>query len=99
MKLDLNTKVKEEVIRQLYAGFLEVTDYLEWLANIVPVSKKDKKVRTCVDYMDMNKASPKDDFPLLHVDVLIDNTAGHALFSFMDGFLVTIRFEWPPPRR
>ena len=55
-------------------------------ANIVPVPKKDGKVRMCVDYRDLNKASPKDNFPLPHIDTLVDNTAGHSLFSFMDGF-------------
>ena len=34
----------------------------------------------------MNKACPKDDFPLPHIDVLVDNTVGSALMSFMDGF-------------
>ena len=41
----------------------------------------------CVDFRDLNKASSKDDFPLPHINVLVDNTAGHALLSFMDGFL------------
>ena len=40
----------------------------------------------CVDYRDLNKASPKDDFPLPHIDILVDNTANHALLSFMDGY-------------
>ncbi|XP_048132952.1 uncharacterized protein LOC125314539, partial [Rhodamnia argentea] len=40
----------------------------------------------CVDYRDLNKASPKDDFPLPHIDVLVDDLAGFELFSFMDGF-------------
>ena len=48
--------------------------------------KKDGKVRMCVDYRDLNKASPKDDFPLPHIDVLVDNTAKSKVFSFMDGF-------------
>ncbi|MCQ7416345.1 reverse transcriptase domain-containing protein, partial [Salmonella enterica] len=43
-------------------------------------------VRMCVDYRDLNKASPKDNFPLPHIDVLVDNTAGFSTFSFMDGF-------------
>ena len=38
-----------------------------------------------IDYRDLNKASPKDDFPLPHIDVLIDSTAGHEMMSFMDG--------------
>ena len=41
----------------------------------------------CIDFRDLNKASPKDDFPLPHIDVLVDNTIGHAFLSFMDGFL------------
>jgi len=40
----------------------------------------------CVDFRDLNKASPKDDFPLPHIDILVDNTARYALLSFMDGF-------------
>jgi hypothetical protein len=40
----------------------------------------------CIDYRDLNKASPKDDFPLPHIDILVDNAAGHGMLSFMDGF-------------
>ena len=40
----------------------------------------------CVDYRDLNRASPKDNFPLPHIDTLVDNTAQHSLFSFMDDF-------------
>ena len=40
----------------------------------------------CVDFRDLNKASPKDDIPLPHIDVLLDNTEGHALLSYIDGF-------------
>ncbi|XP_077224177.1 uncharacterized protein LOC143857604 [Tasmannia lanceolata] len=86
MKPEWVLKIKEEVTKQLDAGFLQVVEYPEWLANIVPVPKKDGRVRMCVDFRDLNKASPKDDFPLPHIDVLIDNTASHALLSFMDGF-------------
>ncbi len=64
--------LKEEIQKQLDAGFLLSIQYPQWLANIVPVPKKDGKVRMCIDYRDLNKASPKDDFPLPHIDVLID---------------------------
>uniref|UniRef100_A0A2N9I2R0 Reverse transcriptase domain-containing protein n=1 Tax=Fagus sylvatica TaxID=28930 RepID=A0A2N9I2R0_FAGSY len=47
---------------------------------------EDGKVRMCVDYRDLNRASPKDNFPLPHIDTLVDNTATNAVFSFMDGF-------------
>ena len=38
-------QVKEEIQKQLSVGFLSVVEYLEWLANVVPVPKKDDKVR------------------------------------------------------
>ena len=53
----------------------------------MPIPKKDGKVRMCMDFRDLNKAFPKDDFPLPHINVLVDNTTISALMSFMDGFL------------
>ena len=58
--------MKEEIQKQLSVGFISVVQYPEWLANVVPVSKKDGKVRVCVDFRTLNKASPKDDF-LSHI--------------------------------
>ena len=52
----------------------------------MPVPKKDGRVRIYVDYKDLNRACLKDDFPLPHIDVLIDNTTSYAMYSFMDGF-------------
>ncbi|KAE8716079.1 hypothetical protein F3Y22_tig00110156pilonHSYRG00339 [Hibiscus syriacus] len=85
MRPEMLLKIKEEVKKQFDAGFLKVAKYPEWVANIVPVPKKDGKVRMFVDYRDLNRASPKDNFPLPHIDTLVDNTAGNSLFSFMDG--------------
>ena len=79
-------KIKKEVRKQLDAGFLEVAKYPKWVANIVLVSKKDEKVRVCVDYRDLNRDSPKDNFPLPHINTLVDNTTKHSLISFMDRF-------------
>ena len=56
------------------------------MAKVVSVPKKDGKVRVCVDFRDLNKVSPKDDFPLLHIDLLVDNIVGHSMLSFMGGF-------------
>jgi hypothetical protein len=52
----------------------------------VLVPKKDDKIRVCVDFRDLNKASPKDDFSLPHIDVLVDSAAKSSTYSFMDGF-------------
>ena len=80
VKPEMLLKIKEEVKKQLDAGFLEVSKYPQWVANIVLVPKKDGKVRMCVDYRDLNRASPKDNFPLPHIDTLVDNTAKCSLF-------------------
>ena len=58
----------------------------EWLANVVMVKKASGKWRMCVDFTDLNKACPKDSYPLPRVDVLVDSTARHQLLSFMDAF-------------
>ena len=76
----------EEIQKQLSVGFLSMVEYPEWLAKVVHVPKKDGKVRVCVDFRDLNKVSPKDDFPLPHIDKLVDSTAGHSMLSFMDRF-------------
>lgn len=86
MKHKSNMKINEEVIKQLEFEFFEVTGYFKWITNIVPASKSDEKVGMYVNYRDLNKESPKDDFPSPHINILVDNTARHALFSFMDGF-------------
>jgi hypothetical protein len=86
MKPEIILKIKEEVEKQLKAGFLSTVTYSDWVANIVPIPKKDGKVRMCVDYRDLNRANPKDNFPLPHIDTLVDNTTTNAVFSFMDGF-------------
>ena len=72
--------------KQLNAGFLIAIAYSNWVANIVPVPKKDGKVRMCVDYRDLNRAIPKDNFPLPQIDTLINNIVTNMFFSFMDGF-------------
>ena len=82
----MSLKIKEGVKKQFHAGFLAMARYPEWVANIMPVPKKDGKIQMCVDYRDLNRASPKDNFPLPHIDALVDNTTNFALFSFMDGF-------------
>ena len=50
------------------------------------VKKANGKWRLCIDFIDINKACPKDSFPLPRIDLIVDATAGHELLSFMDEF-------------
>jgi hypothetical protein len=81
-----NQAVAEEVSKLLAARFIREVDYPEWLANVVLVKKSNNKWRMCVDFTDLNKAYPKDSFPLPRIDLLVDSTSGHQLLSFMDAF-------------
>ena len=86
IRIEWLLRIKEEVAKQLKVGFIKLVNQAEWIANVMLVPKKDGRVRICVDFKDLNIACPKDDFPLSHIDVLVDNMAGSALLSFMDGF-------------
>jgi len=81
-----NQAVAEEVEKLLKAEFIREVDYPEWLANVVLVKKSNGKWRMCVDFTDLNKACPKDSFPLPRIDLLVDSTSRHELLSFMDAF-------------
>ena len=50
------------------------------------VKKANGKWRMCVEFTDLNKACPKDSYPLPRINQLVDSTAGHMLLSFMDAF-------------
>ena len=78
--------IAEEVPKLQGASFIREVYYLDWLANVVMVKKANGKWRMCVDFTDLNKACPKDSYPLPRVDVLVDSTARHQLLSFMDAF-------------
>ena len=47
--------------------------------------KKNGKLRVCIDFIDLNKATPMDGYPMAIVDMLVDAAAGHKVISFMDG--------------
>ena len=85
-----NTKIEGQIVKEvqklLAAGFIKPIQHPSWLSNIVPVKKKNGQIKCCVDFRNLNKAYPKDEFPLPNMDLLIDSTAGSTMFSFMDGF-------------
>ena len=81
-----NKVINEEIQKLIDIGSVREVNYPDWLANVVVVRKKNGKWRICIDFTDLNKACPKDSFPLPHIDMLVDATAGHELLSFMDAF-------------
>lgn len=78
--------VKAELKKLLDVGFVRANDYAEWISNIVPISKPDKSIRVCIDFRDLNKACPKDNFSLPNIDIIVDLTTGHEILSLMDRF-------------
>ena len=78
--------IAEEARKLLKAGFIQEVYYPDWLANIVMVKKANEKWRMCVDFTDLNRACPKDSYPLPRIDTLVDSMARHELLSFMDAF-------------
>ena len=78
--------INEEVSKLLQAGAIREVEYPEWLVNVVLVKKANGKWRLCIDFTDINKACPKDSFPLPRIDLIVDATTGHELLRFMDAF-------------
>ncbi|XP_068503883.1 uncharacterized protein [Phaseolus vulgaris] len=86
--------VKEETRKLLSVGHIREIQYPEWLANVVIVKKANGKWRMCVDFTDLNKACPKDSYPLPNIDALVDSASGCKMLSFLDafsGFMLTER--------
>ena len=70
----INDRIKEEINRLLQAEFIRPCRYAEWVSNIVPVEKKDTgKIRVCIDFRDLNRATPKDEYPMPIADMLIND--------------------------
>lgn len=60
--------------------------YAEWFANIVVVPKKNKKMRICIDFTDLNKSCPKDSYPLPDIPQTVESVIGCERISLMDNY-------------
>ena len=78
--------IAKEVCKLQDAEFIRDVYYPHWLANVVMVKKANGKWRMCVDFTDLNKACPKDSYPLPRVNILVGSTARHQFLRFMDAF-------------
>ena len=79
--------IDEDVRKLLEADFIQEVYYPNWLANMVMIRKSNGKWRMCINFTDLNRACPKDSYPLPWIDILVDSTARHHLLSFVDAFL------------
>jgi len=78
--------VQEETRKLLNVEHIREIQYPEWLANVVLVKKANGKWRMCVDFTDLNKACPKDSYPLPSIDALVDSASRCKMLSFLDAF-------------
>ena len=84
--VDVEAQITQEVKKLLVTGFIKPIQHPKWLSNIVLMKKKNGQIRCCVDFRNLNKACPKDEFPLPNVDLLVDSATGSSVFLFMDGY-------------
>ena len=83
---DVKTQITQEVKKLLVASFIKLIQHPKWLSNVIPVKKKNGQIHCCVDFRNLNKAYPKDKFPLPNIDLLVDSAVGSSMLSFMDGY-------------
>ena len=78
--------IKAEIEKLLKVDFIYPITLIEWVSNPILVDKKQGAICICTDFRDLNRASPKDNFPMPFIDHILDECAGSEVFSFMDGF-------------
>jgi len=77
--------IKAEISKLIEAKFIRQCRYAEWISNVVLVYKKNGKLRVCIDFRNLNKATSMDGYPMSVADLLVDAAARHRIISFMDG--------------
>jgi len=74
--LEIIEAIQSEVKKLIDSSFIKEEEHPDWVANIIPVTKKNGKIQFCIDFYDLNAACPKDEFPFPTMDVMIDNMCG-----------------------
>ncbi|GKC32015.1 hypothetical protein Tco_1039309 [Tanacetum coccineum] len=68
------------------AGILQKVKHQTWVANPITVKKRDGGWRMCVDFTDINKACPKDCYPLPKIDWKIESLSRFCLKCFLEAY-------------
>jgi hypothetical protein len=83
---DIYDRIKEEVNQLLEVNFIRPCRYADWISNIVSIEKKGtSKIRVCIDFHNLNRVTPKDEYPVPIADMLVNDSSGHKVISFLDG--------------
>ncbi|GJY42233.1 reverse transcriptase domain-containing protein [Tanacetum coccineum] len=83
---DRNQVIHEEVGKLVEEGIMKEVHYHDWLSNPVMVKKHDDSWRMCVDFKDLNKACPKDGYPLPEIDWKVESLCGFPFKCFLDAY-------------
>ncbi|GKF50958.1 hypothetical protein Tco_0147425, partial [Tanacetum coccineum] len=81
-----NKAIYESVEKLVDAGIMKEVHYHNWLSNPVMVKNHDNSWRMCVDFKDLNKACPKDGYPLPEIDWKVEFLCGHPFKCFLDAY-------------
>jgi hypothetical protein len=93
-KLNLNyvAVIKHDIDKLLVDGFIQPVEEVTWLSLIVVVLKKNGKLKICVDFRKLNKATKKNPYRLPFFDEVLNIVAGYEAYSFLDDIQDTIKF-------
>jgi hypothetical protein len=78
--------IEKEVKKLLDANIIVPLRYSDWVANLVPVRKKNGEIRLCVDFRNLNKYSLKDNYPLPKMDHVLEKVVRATRMSMIDVF-------------
>ena len=78
--------MEKEIKKLLDAKIIIPLRYSDWIANLVPIRKKNGEIKLCVDFINLNKCSRKDNYPLSKMEHILHKVSGSSVMSFIDGF-------------
>ena len=86
MHPSLEPTVKKELNKLLAARIIFLVQHALWVANLVPIRKKNGDIKLCVDFRNLNKVSDKDNYPVPPMEKILQQVSGSEMFSLLDGF-------------
>jgi hypothetical protein len=78
--------IEKELKKLLDTKIIVPFRYSVWVANLVPVGKKNGEIRLCVEFRNLNKSLLKDNYPLPKMDHILQRVVGGNIISMIDGF-------------